>query len=160
MRMNEAKKQKPSMIATSSRRTKELAGEVSGQFKSGLDAARNRFSYYTPEFWFVAAGILVTVSWIFSYFRTYVPPLGTSFGIPDVFTVFSAICLYIMYGFLIYFTALLSLYFDERQKLNPDAIYSSNFVFTRLFTSVARAILLLIALMLITDPTPGIPFLM
>lgn len=120
--------------------------------KSNLRAARSRYTFSSPEVWFMLAALLITISWIFNSFIGLPETLNLSI----LMGLIKGIVIFIMYGFVIYLTALLSLYLDERMKLSEDSVMSSNFNFTRLFTPVARAILLLSALLLITSAVPSL----
>ena len=117
-----------------------------------LKASRERLSLNMPELWFMLAAVFVTISWIARSFMGLPENLQLSFLMGKLSDVF----IYIMYGLLIYLAALLSLYLDERMRLLDDSVISSNFNFTRLFTPIARALLLLFALILIISDFPSV----
>lgn len=120
--------------------------------KETLRSARNRFSISSPEMWFMLSAVLITVSWIFNKLIGFPDPLTPT----QLMLVIKDILFLIMHGFVIYLVALLSIYLDERMRLSDDSITSSNFTFTRLFTPIVRAFLLLAALLLITSSVPSL----
>jgi hypothetical protein len=117
-----------------------------------LKASRERLDFNMPELWFMLAAVFVTINWIA---RSFI-------GLPDnlqlnfLMEILSNVFIFIMYGLLVYLAALLSLYLDENMRLSEDSVISSNFNFTRLFTPIARALLLLFALLLIISDYPTV----
>ena len=117
-----------------------------------LKASRERLSFDMPELWFMLAAVFVTINWIARSFIGLPEDLQLSFLMVKLSDIF----IFIMYGLLVYFLALLSLYLDERMRLQDESVLSSNFNFTRLFTPIARALLLLLALILIISDYPTV----
>ena len=117
-----------------------------------LKASRERLSFDMPELWFMLAAVFVTINWIARSFIGLPEDLQLSFLMVKLSDIF----IFIMYGLLVYFLALLSLYLDERMRLQDESVLSSNFNFTRLFTPIARALLLLLALILIVSDYPTV----
>ena len=126
--------------------------------------ARGRMDLSTPELWLMLAGAFTTIYYIFTYFTTIGGLYGSNYlQLNNLLNIIARIFVYLAYGFTIYLTAMLSLYFDDQYIMSKDQVLSSDFVITRLLSSIARAIVLGIALVLITNvnllqlPVPSIP---
>ena len=119
------------------------------ELKSVIEVTRTRLTLSSVETYFFLMSLFATFGMIFKIFAS----LGTGAWsnaelLEQLFVLLGSICLAIMLGLLIYFTAMLSIYFDDVFRLENDTIYSSNFIFTRLFTPIIRALILLASLTL------------
>ena len=119
---------------------------------SYIKTIKDRIDLKTPEFWFLLAAIFTTISWISKLFIG----LPSDLQINTIMQLISTIMIYLVYGILIYFLILLSLYLDEQAKLIDEPVYFSNFIFSRLISPVTRVILLFLALTLLLSSTPTI----
>ena len=118
------------------------------ELKDLISTTRVRLSLSSVETYFFLMSAFATLGMIFKIFADIGQGGNTTLDLYEIFGMFGLIFLAIAIGGLIYFTAMLSIYFDDLYKLLNDPIYSSNFVFTRLVTPAARALILLISLSL------------
>ena len=118
--------------------------------KSVVTVTRARLTLDSVETYFLLMSIFATLGMIFDIFASAGSTLryGNTLDLNEIFGLLGSIFLAIMLGLLIYLTAMLSIYFDDVYKLSGNGVLSSNFVLTRLFTPVARGLILLVSLIL------------
>ena len=113
-----------------------------------ITTTRTRLSFKSVETYFFLMSLFATLGMFFKIFADAGNNGNTTLDLYEIFGIIALMFLAIAIGGLIYFSAMLSIYFDDIYKLLNDPIYSSNFVFTRLVTPAARALILLISLSL------------
>ena len=116
--------------------------------KDIITVTRERLTLDSIETYFALLSVFATLGMIFKIFADMGPNYDPNLDLNEIFAVLGSIFLAVALGALIFLTAMLSLYFDERYRMTNDIIWSSNFNFTRLATPVARALILLVSLIL------------
>jgi uncharacterized membrane protein len=109
-----------------------------------VDTTRVRLTLNSVETYFFLMSALATVGMFFKIIKG----MGKNdpFELQHIFLILGSFCLAIVLGLLIFFTAMLSIYYDDAFKLENSPIYSSNFIFTRLVTPLLRALILFVSL--------------
>ncbi len=113
-----------------------------------ITVTRSRLTLKSVETYFFLMAGFSTLGMIFKIFADMGTKYGSNLDLNEIFAVLGSIFLALAIGGLIFFSAMLSIYFDVLYRLVNEPIYSSNFIFTRLFTPYARALILLISLSL------------
>ena len=120
---------------------------VMDDIKSLISITRERLTLKSVETYFFLMAAFATLGMFFKIFADIGPQYG-DLELHEIFAVLGSMFLAITLGTLIFLTAMLSIYFDDRYRMERDIIWSSNFYFTRLVTPVARGLILLISLIL------------
>ena len=115
-------------------------------FRALVDTTRSRLTLKSVETYFFLMAAFATLGMFFRILATAGPNYDPNLDLQDIFALLSQFCVALVVGFVIFFCAMLSIYFDDVFRLDDNAIYSSNFIFTRIFTPAIRFLILYVAL--------------
>ena len=115
------------------------------EVKEIINVTRARLTLSSIETYFFLMSAFATLGMFFKIFQGIGPMYG-DLELHEIFAVLGSLSLALTLGILIFLTAMLSIYYDDNFRLENESIYSSNFIFTRLFTPLVRALILFVSL--------------